>query len=93
MSWSIKDQYIDLTRSRHVVVFHNRDTNAEHHLINEFKFPSCPHCGQVNYTTQQPVDFNTVISNTLKQLNDHHRTVLQYKESFPQVRVGTEPKK
>lgn len=59
MAWQIKDEWIDLAQGKHVVVFHNPDVlvpsrsssllsvPVEHHLMHEFKLPSCPHCGHV----------------------------------------------
>jgi hypothetical protein len=90
MSWTIHDEFIDLSQARHVVVFKNRDTGTEHHLINLFGLKACPTCGTVK--ASEPVDFEKLKSDTLATLNAHHRTMLQYREKHSRVRLGTEPK-
>ena len=52
MAWKIKDEWIDLAQGKHVVIFHNTDIGAEHHLIHEFKLAACPHCGEVKPTKE-----------------------------------------
>lgn len=91
MAWTIKDEWIDLARARHVVIFSNTDTGAVHHLNHEFNVPSCAHCGQLKGAIQ-PEDFHAAKYSTLKQLNDHHQTVMAYKEKHPHVRIGSGPK-
>lgn len=91
MSWHIHDEFIDLKQARHVVVFRNRDTGAEHQLIHLFGLNACPACGAVKPSV--PVDFEQHKAKILSDLNAHHKTVLQYKELHAHVRAGTEPKK
>jgi hypothetical protein len=91
MGWAVQDEFIDLAKSRHVVVYRNSDTLAVHHLINEFRLNACPHCGVP--TGQAPsVDFAQVKSQTLAALEVHHRSVMAYKEKNPRVRLGSAPK-
>ena len=90
MSWQIKDEWIHLEQSRHVVVFHNRDTGTEHHLVHEFGLDACPHCG---HTTPKDIpDFAQIKTDELKKLNDHHRKVAAYLEKHVNVRRGDGPK-
>ena len=90
--WKIKDEFIDLGRARHVVIFHNPDTGGEHHLVHDFRMPACPHCGVSKLTEGKPIDFKKQKDDTLKALNDHHRSLMQYRELHPHVRLGSAPK-
>ena len=93
MAWQIKDEWIDLQQARHTVIFTNPDTGAEHHLIHEFNFVSCPHCGQAQPTLQNgKVDFDLIIQATLAQLNAHHQKAMEYYSKHRTVRLGTGPK-
>jgi len=93
MSWKIHDEWIDLAQSRHVVIYKNSDTGAEHHLVHDFKIGSCPHCGRMNGEyAGGPVDFAAAKHDTLKQLHAHHAQVMQYRELHPHVRLGNGPK-
>ena len=92
MSWALHDEWIDLAESRHVAIFRNRDTEAEHHLIHAFNLSACPTCGDPKETAK-PVDFHAKKAEILETLNAHHRQVLQYGELHPQVRRGSGPKK
>lgn len=89
MSWRIKDEFLDLARARHVVIFHNPDSGAEHHLVHEFKLAACPHCG-VSKTDAagDPLDFQKIKVDTLAALQAHHKSVLQYREKHPNVRLA-----
>jgi hypothetical protein len=91
MSWTIYDEFIDLARARHVVIYRNADTGAEHQLSQEFNLPSCPHCGMLQGGTE-PVDFLKLKADTLTALHVHHRTLLNYREKHPNVRLGDAPK-
>lgn len=91
MAWTIHDEFIDLARSRHTVVFRNSDTGAMHHLIHEFQLNACPHCGVP--TGQAPgVDFAQVKAQTHAALEAHHKSVMAYKEQHRLVRLGNAPK-
>lgn len=92
MSWGIHDQFIDLSKQRHTVVFRNRDTGMEHHVLYTLGIHSCPSCGSVR-GPHELVDFNKLIAEELVNLNAHHRMVAQHREKHPHVRFGTEPKK
>lgn len=93
MAWLTKHEWIDLARARHVVIFHNPDTGQEHHLINEFALSACPHCGQSKVTDAgERIDFQRVKIDTLKALNEHHKTLMQYREKHPNIRLGNGPK-
>lgn len=93
MAWKIKDEFIDLGRARHVVIYHNPDTGGEHHLIHDFRMPSCPHCGTPKLTAdKQPIDFQKQKDEMLQALNDHHRSLMQYREKHSSVRLGSTPK-
>ena len=85
MAWILKDEFIDLAQARHVVIFHNPDTGAEHHLVNAFGLPSCPHCGHVKAAVG--VDFHKVKADTLTALNEHHQQVMRYREQHPGVKA------
>ncbi len=91
MSWKVKDEYLDLAQARHVVVFHNQDTGAEHHLLHEFSLPACPHCGVVQAQPGQLLDFEKVKADTLAKLHAHHRAVMNYREKHLRVRLGSAP--
>lgn len=94
MSWKIHDEFIDSEQGRHVVIFKNADTGAEHHLIHHFHMDACPHCGRPNEKHEtEPIDFHKVKADTLQSLQDHHRKVAAYREKHPQVRLGAAPKK
>lgn len=92
MSWKEHDEWIDLVRGRHTVLYRNSDTGAVHHLIYDFHLPACPHCGAVKVATAEPVDFHTVKANTLATLNAHHQRMLKHKENHSRVRTGSGPK-
>jgi len=93
MTWQIKDEFIDLCRARHTVIFHNPDTGAEHHLVHEFKLASCPHCGTLKANAAGIViDMETKKAETLTALHAHHNEVMQYREKHPRVRIGSAPK-
>jgi len=91
MAWLIKDEWLDLAQARHVVIFHNPDTKAEHHLIHHFNLKACPTCGQAN-EQPAPVDFEKLKADTLASLKAHHQTVMQYRNKFSHVRLGNGPK-
>jgi hypothetical protein len=94
MSWAIHDEFVDFGNFRHTVIFKNRDTGAEHHLIHEFKLHSCPHCGVVKTQPNgEPIDFALLKAETLAALQAHHKTVLQYGEKHVNIRRGSERKK
>lgn len=88
--WKVKDEFIDLAQARHVVIFHNQDTGAEHHLIHHFNVNACPTCGHVKQNTEG-TDFQKVKVDTLLSLNDHHKRLMQYREKHPHVRLGNGP--
>ena len=90
MSWQQHDEFVDLAQSRHVVVFKNRDTGEQHHLMNFFSLTKCPTCGNVQPGT--PADFDKAKADTLAALNAHHRQSLAYREQHKNVRLGTAPK-
>jgi glutaredoxin len=92
MSWNVKDEFLDLARGRHVVIFHNSDTKAEHHLIHEFNLSACPHCGDVKQAAA-PIDFAKLKAETHEKLSAHHRSVMQYRSAHPQVELRSGPKK
>lgn len=92
MSWAEHDEFIDLARGRHVVVYRNKDTGQEHHLVNLIHLDSCPHCGAIKQGAE-PADFAKLKADTLAQLRAHHKILLQYREKHPYARLGTEPKK
>jgi hypothetical protein len=93
MAWRIHDEFIDLPQGRHVVVFHNPDTGAEHQLIHQFHLDVCPHCGHPNVTEEgEPIDFHQIKADTLEALNEHHQKSMAYREKHPHVRLGSEPK-
>jgi hypothetical protein len=96
MAWQITDEYIDLIRSRHVVIFKNPEYGPEHpghHLIHDFRLNVCPHCGTPHQNAiGEPVDFEKVKTETLAALHAHHRVAMQKKEANPRVRIGTKPK-
>lgn len=93
MTWRIHDEFIDLSQSRHVVVFRNGDTGAEHQLIHEFHVEACAHCGHAKVDEQgEPIDFHQHKSDTLEALNAHHRKSLHYHAKHPHVRIGSGPK-
>ncbi len=93
MSWKLKDEWIDLAQARHVAIFHNPDTSAEHHLIHEFKLDACPHCGVTKVNEkQEAIDFHEIKTATLKALNAHHRSLMAYRELHPNVRLASGPK-
>lgn len=92
MAWKIKDEWIDLRQSRHVVLFHNPDTGAEHQLIHEFNVPACPHCGHPHMIEQKPVDFESIKAEVHAALHAHHRRSMEYHEKHKNVRLGTGPK-
>ena len=94
MSWKLHDEFIDPEQGRHVVIYKNSDTGAEHHLINLLHLDSCPHCGRPNEAdASEPVDFHKVKTDTLQSLQEHHRKVAAYREQHPQARLGKAPKK
>lgn len=93
MAWQIKDEFIDLAKARHVVIFHNPDTGSEHHLVHHFNLAACPHCGVPKVgSDKNPIDFHQKKAETLAALHAHHQTLLRYRELHPRVRLGTEPK-
>lgn len=85
MSWSIKDEYIELAQARHVVIYANKN-GGEHHLYHHFKMDACPHCGTVK-EPGEPIDFHQVKRETLEALNAHHDRVMEYRKLHPNVRV------
>lgn len=91
MSWKIKEEYIDLAQSRHVVIFHNSDTKLEHHLVHHLSLGCCPACGDVK-SSNEPMDFARWKADTLAALNDHHRRVMKYKELHAGVELRSKPK-
>lgn len=91
MSWIEHDEYIDLAKCQHVVVYRNRDTKAEHHLVHSFHLLACPSCGSVA-ADGQILDMNQKKTETLAALNSHYTKTLQYKEKHSRVRIGSEPK-
>ena len=93
MSWKIHDEWLDLAASRHVVIFRNSDTGAEHHLIHEFKLSACPHCGRPSSTEETALaDFRKMRDDTLFALQAHHRKVMRYQEQHKNARLGNGPK-
>jgi hypothetical protein len=117
MAWEIKDEWIDLAQAKHVVVFHNRDVMIpadgkmvplEHHLINDLRLSTCPHCGQPKpVKTAEPKlvwdlegtpvaavhhDFKTRKRLMHEALNAHHQALMEYRGQHPHVRIGTGPK-
>jgi len=93
VSWKIHDEWIDLGRQRHTVLFRNSDLGPDHpghHLIHHMQIPACPTCGAPR--PKDPVEFEKVKAEVLAGLNDHHRKVLRYAEARPGVRKGTGPK-
>jgi hypothetical protein len=91
MSWKPKDEFIDLAQARHVVIFHNPDTGAEHHLIHHFALNACATCGHVKEQAET-IDFQQVKVDTLAALNDHHKKLMQYREKHPHVELRSQPK-
>lgn len=86
MTWKIKDEFIDVAQGRHVVIFHNPDTGAEHHLINLFGLDACPTCGHTMATFHgHSADFHKLKADKLNELNDHHKKVAAYLEKHPHV--------
>lgn len=93
MSWRIKDEFISLAQARHVVIFHNPDTKAEHHLIHEFNVKACPHCGTPHHDANgELLDFEKLKAETLAALTAHHAKVMQYRAKHKHVRIGDAPK-
>ena len=88
--WKQHDEFIDLAQARHVVIYKNSDTGAEHHLIHHFNLDACPTCGRTNPT--HPVDFHAEKEKKLAELNAHHRSLLDYRSKHPHVRLGNQPK-
>lgn len=106
MAWELKDEWIDLPRGRHYVVFHNRDVMvpaydgsqkqipSEHHLVHDFSLPVCPHCGVPQQDAQgEPIDFETVKAETLTKLQAHHKQVMRIREKSPRTRLDVRLKK
>lgn len=95
MSWQIKDEWIDLARARHVVVFHNPDLGPDaepHLLIHEFNVKACAHCGHAKVDAQgEPLDFQQLKAETHAALNAHHSKVMKYRAKHPHVRIASEP--
>lgn len=105
MAWEIKHEFIDLAKSRHYVVFHNKDVlelaydgsgkmvPREHHLMYEFGLNTCPHCGQVKDPPMAPeVDFHAKKADMLAALNAHHQFTMKHVGKHPKVRLGSGPK-
>lgn len=106
MAWQIKDEWIDLSRGHHYVIFHNpevlvppppgvagKHTPVEHHLIHEFKVPACPHCGHVKQTEAgETIDFTEQKNQELAALNAHHALMMAYSGKHRGVRLGRGPK-
>lgn len=88
MAWTIHSEVIDLAQGRHTVKFRNSDTGAEHQLINLFGIDACPTCGHTMTTHQgHAIDFHKIKESKLKELNDHHRKTMAYREKHPHVEV------
>jgi hypothetical protein len=106
MAWKIKDEWIDLARSRHYVVFHNQDvleaaydgsgklTPKEHHLVYEFGPWTDPATGEFKDPPMGPLlDMAKLKAETLAKLGAHHTLAMQVREKQPHVRLGSGPKK
>lgn len=78
MAWKEHDEFMDLPQSRHVVIYRNSDTGAEHQLIHQFGVDACHHCGHVKAKDGESIDFHQHKADTLTALNDHHKKVMQY---------------
>ena len=91
MSWKEHDEWIDLARGKHTVLYRNQDTGAVHEAIYYFNLPACPHCGDVK-SPKEPIDFETFKANRLAALNARHLRTLQHTEKHPRVRIGSGPK-
>jgi hypothetical protein len=85
MSWQQTDEFIDLERARHVVIYKNRDTGAEHQLIHEFMVQACPHCGSIDSQGLKLLDMEEKKTKTLASLNAHHKAVMAYRAKYPRV--------
>lgn len=89
MGWQLKDEFLDLAQARHVVVYVNTDTKAEHHIVHDFRLDACPHCGRPNVGADNSlVDIETIKAETLNALQDHHRALMNYRAKHPNVRLG-----
>jgi hypothetical protein len=85
MSWSLKEEFIDAEHGRHVAIFRNRDTGAEHHLVNLIHAHTCPTCGHVK-DRDGTVDFEKCKADELERLNaDHKKHVAPYLAKYPRV--------
>jgi hypothetical protein len=105
MTWHIREEWIDLAASRHVVIFHNPDVLVEdyrgsgkmvpqeHHLIYEFG-PWKDHAtGTMKANQPQIEDFAQHKVDTLAALQAHHQLVMQHRDAHKQVRLATGPKR
>ncbi len=105
MAWEIKEEWIDMAKARHYVIFHNTDVlepaydgsgkliPKQHHLIYEFKPWMNPANGQPNDPPMGPVeDFAKIKAETLAKLQAHHKQQMQIREQHPRVRLGSGPK-
>lgn len=103
MSWSIKDEWIDLAQAHHVVVYHNphvmiqgedgKPAPVTHVVTHAFNIEACPTCGHTKRTQAgEHVDFAEMKGSILNDLNGHHQSVMAYRELHKHVRLGSGPK-